>query len=175
MRFVQQGEMRENSVPVMPEILLPVCNPRYRDMARTDEWHAHGDTVIVMDDEERGWHTRFAAFRNETRHASGVLSFNDYAIVLQAALLGQGIALGWVSVVMHWLAQHALVPAEDELLVTNRMCCLSWAPGKSLRPIVAEVREWLIAEMRADLAAVDTVYPALGLGAAVKKGLASWS
>ena len=167
--------MRENSVPVMPEILLPVCNARYRDMARTDEWRAHGDTVIVMDDEERGWHTRFSSFKNDTRHAAGVLSFNDYAIVLQAALLGQGIALGWVSVVMHWLAQRALVPAEDELLVTNRMCCLAWAAGRPLRPIVAEVRDWLIAEMRADLNAVDTVYPELGLARAVETGLQSWS
>jgi len=175
MRFVQEGEMRENSVPVMPEVLLPVCNARYQELARTDARRAHGDMVIVMDDEERGWHARFAAFQKETRHVAGVLSFNDYAIVVQAALLGQGIALGWVNVVMHWLAQRALVPTEDELLVTNRMCCLSWAPGRPLRPIVAEVRDWLIAEMHADLDAVDTAYPALGLGAAVKKGLASWS
>lgn len=175
MRFVQQGEMRENSVPVMPEILLPVCNPRYREMSHTAEWRANGDTVIVMDDEERGWHTRFTAFKNDTRRANGVLSFNDYAIVLQAALLGQGIALGWVSVVTHWLAQRALVPAEDELLVTNRMCCLSLAPGKPPRSIVAEVRDWLIAEMRADLAAVDTIYPTLGLAAAVETGLNAWA
>jgi DNA-binding transcriptional LysR family regulator len=175
MRFVQEGEMRENSVPVMPEVLLPVCNPRYQELMHTDARRAHGDMVIVMDDEERGWHARFAAFQKETRHVAGVLSFNDYAIVVQAALLGQGIALGWVNVVMHWLAQRALVPTEDELLVTNRMCCLSWAPGRPLRPIVAEVRDWLIAEMHADLEAVDTAYPALGLGAAVKKGLASWS
>jgi DNA-binding transcriptional LysR family regulator len=123
-----------------------------------------------MDDEERGWHARFAAFANETRRAAGVLSFNDYAIVVQAALLGQGLALGWVNVVMHWLAQRALVPAVDELLVTNRLCCLSWAPGRPLRPIVAEVRDWLIAEMRADLAAVDSAYPALGLAAALSSG-----
>lgn len=171
MRFVQEGEMLENSVPVMPEVLLPVCNPRYQELACTDEWRAHGDTVIVMDDEERGWHARFAAFKNKTRHAAGVLSFNDYAIVVQAALLGQGIALGWVNVVMHWLAQRALVPAESELVVTDRICCLSWAPGRPPRPIVAEVRDWLIAETRADIEAVDAAYPELGLAAAVRAGL----
>ncbi|WP_406806863.1 LysR family transcriptional regulator [Burkholderia semiarida] len=175
MRFVQQGEKRENSVPVMPEILLPVCNPAYQEKARTDDWRTHGDTVIVMDDEERGWHTRFSAFKNATRHAASVLSFNDYAIVLQAALLGQGIALGWVNVVMHWLTQHALVPAEDELVTTDRMCCLAWALNRPLRPIVAEVRDWLIAEMRADLAAVDKVHPSLGLARVVEKRLESWS
>ncbi|HVW53846.1 MAG TPA: LysR family transcriptional regulator [Trinickia sp.] len=171
MRFAQNGEMHENCVPVMPEVLLPVCNPRYQELARTDDWCAHGDTVIVMDDEERGWHSRFTAFKEERRRAAGVLNFNDYAIVVQAALLGQGIALGWVNVVMHWLAQGALVPAEEELLVTDRMCCLSWAPGRPLRPIVAQVRDWLIAEMRADLEAVDSAYPALRLAATVDEGL----
>ncbi len=170
MRFVQNGEMHENCVPVMPEVLLPVCNPRYQELAHTDDWRAHGDTVIVMDDEERGWHARFTAFKEERRRAVGVLNFSDYAIVVQAALLGQGIALGWVNVVMHWLAQGALVPAEEELLVTDRMCCLSWAPGRPLRPIVAQVRDWLIAEMRADLEAVDSAYPALRLAATVDEG-----
>ncbi|KVF22175.1 LysR family transcriptional regulator [Burkholderia vietnamiensis] len=174
MRFVQEGEMRENSIPVMPEILLPVCNPAYQEKTHADDWHVHGDTVIVMDDEERGWHTRFSAFKHATRHAATVLSFNDYAIVLQAALLGQGLALGWVNVVMHWLAQRALVPGEDELVTTDRMCCLAWASSRPLRPIVAEVRDWLIAEMRADLAAVDKVHPALELARTVESGLESW-
>jgi len=171
MRFAQKGEMHENCVPVMPEVLLPVCNPRYQELACTDEWRAHGDTVIVMDDEERGWHARFTAFKEKRRRAVGVLNFNDYAIVVQAALLGQGIALGWVNVVMHWLAQRALVPAEEELLVTDRMCCLSRAPGRPLRPIVAQVRDWLIAEMRADLEAVDSAYPTLRLAATVDEAL----
>ncbi|KVT55373.1 LysR family transcriptional regulator [Burkholderia ubonensis] len=170
MRFLHEAEMGENSIRVMPEVLLPVCNPHYQELSRGGEWLAHGDTVIVMDDEERGWHARFAAFANETRRAASVLSFNDYAIVVQAALLGQGLALGWVNVVMYWLAQRALVPAVDELLVTNRLCCLSWAPGRPVRPIVAEVRDWLVAEMRADLAAVDSAYPSLGLAAALSSG-----
>ncbi|MGN6668310.1 MAG: LysR family transcriptional regulator [Trinickia sp.] len=175
MRFAHEGGMREHSVPVMPEVLLPVCNLRYQELACTDERRVRGDTVIVMDDEERGWHARFTAFKNESRRASAVLSFNDYAIVVQAALLGQGIALGWVNVVMHWLAQGALVPAEEECLVTDRMCVLCWAPGRPPRPIVAEVRDWLIAEMRADLDAVDAAYPALGLAAKVAAGLKAWS
>lgn len=163
MRFLHEGEVGENSVLVMPEVLVPVCNPRYEALAHTDEWRRHGDTVIVMDDEERGWHARFSAFANGTRRAGSVLSFNDYAIVVQAALLGQGVALGWVNVVMHWLAQGTLVPAENELIVTNRRCCLSWSPDRPLRPIVCAVRDWLIDEMRADLRAVDAAFPTLRL------------
>ncbi len=68
--------------------MLPVCNRRYHDQALMDEADTHGDTVIVMDDGERGWHDRFAAFAGHKRRAASMLSFNDYAIVVQAALLG---------------------------------------------------------------------------------------
>jgi len=92
MRFMTQDEIGANSVLVMPEVLLPVCNRRYHEQALLDEAGAHGDTVIVMDDGERGWHDRFSAFAEHKRRAASMLSFNDYAIVVQAALLGQGIA-----------------------------------------------------------------------------------
>ncbi|MEC5408164.1 LysR substrate-binding domain-containing protein [Paraburkholderia sp. MPAMCS5] len=163
MRFLHAGEIDENSVPVMPETLMPVCNPRYQDTARTDAGREQGDTIIVMNDEERGWHHRFGAFERHGRRVASTLSFNDYAIVVQAALLGQGIALGWLNVVSHWLSQRALIPAEQEIIVTNRRCCLVAPPGRPLRPIVANLRDWIVEEMRADMRAVERAYPQLGL------------
>jgi DNA-binding transcriptional LysR family regulator len=153
----------------MPETLLPVCNPRYQETSLTDAGREHGDTVIVMDDEERGWHHRFGAFEQHGRRVASMLSFNDYAIVVQAALLGQGIALGWLNVVSHWLSQRALVPAEEEILVTNRRCCLVSPANRPLRPIVANVRDWIVEEMRADLRTLESAYPQLGLRGAFKE------
>ncbi|MBW8834638.1 MAG: LysR family transcriptional regulator, partial [Burkholderia sp.] len=129
----------------------------------------HGDTVIVMDDEERGWHHRFGAFEQHGRRVAGMLSFNDYAIVVQAALLGQGIALGWLNVVSHWLSQRALVPAEEQIIVTSRRCCLVSPANRPLRPIVADVRDWIVEEMRADLRTLESAYPQLGLRGALKE------
>jgi DNA-binding transcriptional LysR family regulator len=163
MRFMREDEIGENSVLVMPETLLPVCNQRYHETAGTEAAREHGDTVIVMDDGERGWHDRFSAFAAHGRHAASMLSFNDYAIVVQAALLGQGIALGWLNVVSHWLSQGALLPAEQEVVVTNRRCCLVWPENRPLRPVVADLRDWIIEETRADMAIVDRAYPGLGL------------
>ena len=163
MRFVHDEEIDEHAVLVMPEMLLPLCNQRYHEMAQTDAGRAHGDTVIVMDDEERGWHERFHAFAKKERHAAGMQSFNDYAIVVQAALLGQGVALGWLNVTSHWLAQGALVPAEEELIVTSRRCCLLTPPNQPVRPIVADVRAWIIQEALSDMRVVERQYPRLGL------------
>jgi DNA-binding transcriptional LysR family regulator len=163
MRFLHDEEIDENAVLVMPETQVPLCNARYHEQAQSDAGRAHGDTVIVMDDEERGWHERFHAFAKKERHAAGMLSFNDYAIVVQAALLGQGIALGWLNVTSHWIAQGALVPAEEELLVTSRRCCLLTPPNQPVRPIVADVRAWIIQEALSDLRSVERQYPRLGL------------
>ncbi|SAL69904.1 LysR family transcriptional regulator [Caballeronia arvi] len=163
MRFLHDEEIDENAVLVMPEMLLPLSNPRYHEQAQSEAGRAHGDTVIVMDDEERGWHERFHAFAKKERHAAGMLSFNDYAIVVQAALLGQGIALGWLNVTSHWLAQGTLVPAEEELIVTSRRCCLLTPPNQPVRPIVADVRAWIIQEALSDMRIVESQYPRLGL------------
>jgi DNA-binding transcriptional LysR family regulator len=163
MRFLREAELDENSVAVMPEMLLPVCNRAYREAASAGSGRDDGDTVMVMDEGDHGWHNRFKSFAEHGRHVSGVLSFSDYAIVVQAALLGQGIALGWLNVLTHWLRQGALVPAEDELIATARLCCLVWPTSRPLRPIVGQVRDWLIEEVRADLSAVDQTYPQLKL------------
>jgi hypothetical protein len=56
-----------------------------------------------------------------------------------------------------------LVPAVQEVFVTGRTCHLLHSPDKVLRPAVAEIRDWIIEETRADLAAVDALYPALQL------------
>jgi DNA-binding transcriptional LysR family regulator len=168
MRFMTQDEIGANSVLVMPEALLPVCNRRYHDQALMDDADTHGDTVIVMDDGERGWHDRFAAFAGHKRCAASMLSFNDYAIVVQAALLGQGIALGWLNVVSHWLSEGALVPAEQELLVTNRRCCLVSPESRPMRPVVGAIRDWIVEETRSDMRTVDRAYPALGIRDALK-------
>ncbi|MFT4065950.1 LysR family transcriptional regulator [Paraburkholderia sp.] len=169
MRFLHDDDIDENAVLVMPEALLPLCNQRYHEIARSDAGRAQGDTVIVMDDEERGWHERFHAFTSKARHVQGMLSFSDYAIVVQAALLGQGIALGWLNVTSHWLAQGALVPAEQELIVTSRRCCLLTPPNRPIRPIVADVRDWLIEEARSDMKIVGQKYPELGLHDAFRR------
>jgi len=169
MRFLHDGEIDGNTVLVMPETLLPVCNERYQQTAQTRAGRAHGDTVIVMDDEHRGWHDRFEASAGNARHVAALLSFSDYAIVVQAALLGQGIAVGWLNVVSHWLAQGALVPAGRKVIVTDRRCCLITPTNRPLRPIVANVRDWLIAEARNDLRVVDTKHPDLRLLEAMKQ------
>lgn len=89
--------------------------------------------------------------------------FSNYAVVVQAALLGQGVVLGWLNAVAHWLRTEALVPAREQLMMPGRRCHLMRLRDKPLRPVVVQVRDWMISEMNEDVAAVDALYPALEL------------
>src|SRR5205823_4301407 len=83
------------------------------------------------------------------------------AVVVQAALLGQGIALGWLTVAAHWLLTGALVPASETLTTTRRLCELVHPHDRSSRPVVSEIRDWIIEQMHSDMAAIDRLYPRL--------------
>ncbi len=162
MRFIDVDSLKATDTLVLPEITLPVCNRQY--LADVIEANAPGKlaTLISMDNQDRGWASIF--------QAPNTLVFSDYAVVVQAALLGQGLALGWLNVVSHWLGEGALVPAGGDPRITSRRCCLVVPASRPTRPVVEQVRAWIIEEMHADLARVDALYPTLGLAA-----LAGWA
>jgi hypothetical protein len=60
----------------------------------------------------------------------------------------------------------ALVPASETLSTTRRLCEFISPRNRPLRPVAAEIRDWIIEQMRSDLSAIDRLYPRLGLMAA---------
>ena len=83
--------------------------------------------------------------------------------MVQAALLGQGIALGWLTVTSHWLLTGALVPASDALTTTRRICEFLPPRNRPMLPVAAEIRDWIIEQMHSELTAIDRIHPKLGL------------
>ncbi|MCW1840517.1 LysR substrate-binding domain-containing protein [Prosthecomicrobium hirschii] len=71
------------------------------------------------------------------------LKLNDYSLVLQAALEGQGVALGWHHLVDSLIASGFLVRpvAEDWRTVVDY--CVVWSGP--LGPAARSVRDWLVA------------------------------
>lgn len=164
MRYLDAGSLKASDSLVMPEITLPVCNPHYLADVVQGPRKKHLPTLISLDNQDRNW----AADFEPVKRADSALVFSDYAVVVQAALLGQGMALGWLNVVSHCLAKGELVPAAATLRVMPRRCCLVVPHRRPVRPIVESVRDWIIEEMRADLLKIDARYPHLGLLRAVE-------
>ena len=162
MRFMAGSDDRHDAVFVMPEILVPICSPTYRE---THDRHGKisrtPNTTISLSDAEPNWPSLFSS-AGEGEPVNSMI-FSDYAIVVQAALLGQGVALGWLNVVAHWLRMQTLVPASNQIMKTERQCHLVRLREKPTRPVVMQVRDWLIAELDDDVRAVDALYPELDL------------
>ncbi len=164
MRFVDEHEAGSPSSRVMHEVMLPVCSPGYlRTRPPGDE---DGNIFIHLTDAPGDWAGQYPPFETGRHGAEKTLSFSDYAVVVQAALLGQGIALGWITVVSHALIAGLLVPASDRLTRGRRVCELITPRNRPVRPVVTEIRDWIIAELRADIETIDRLHPRLGLLAA---------
>lgn len=164
MRFLEAGSLKATDSMVVPEIVLPLCNPQYLADVVQGKGKKHLPTLISMDNQDRGW----AADFETPGRADNALVFSDYAVVVQAALLGQGIALGWLNVVSNSLCKGELVPASNGVRVLSRRCCLVVPGNRPVSPVVEQVRDWIIEEMRADLRAIDALYPHLGLAAVLE-------
>jgi len=125
-----------------------------------------GSTIIKLADTPEDWVAQYPGVLTSRSGPAKALSFSDYAVVVQAALLGQGITLGWLTVVSHWLLTGALVPASERIVSTRRICELVSPRNRPLRPVAVEIRDWIIEQMRNDASAIDRIYPRLGLMAA---------
>ena len=162
MRFRDRDEPYSGGTLVMKEVMLPLCSPGYMGTAEP----AEGNTIIRLVDSPGDWAADYPRFLTKRRGPSKMLSFTDYAVVMQAALLGQGIALGWLTVASHWLLTGALVPASDALTTTQRICEFLPPRNRPMRPIAAEIRDWISDQMRNEIATIDRLYPRLKLMAA---------
>jgi DNA-binding transcriptional LysR family regulator len=166
MRFVRADEPVPAEALVVREIMLPVCSPGYRCEPGAAEPAPNGNTVIQLTDAPSDWAEHYAPFATGRSGPAKTLTFSDYAVVVQAALLGQGIAFGWITVVSHALMSGALVPAAQRLTVGDRLCVLLTPRNRPARPLIREIRDWIIAELRAEIAAIDRLHPGLGLAGA---------
>lgn len=162
MRFVDGPDLDHEAVFLMRELMLPVCSTGYQ----TKRDRTHDDIFINLSESSPSWVDRMDAPAADWPGRRAFLHFSDYAIVLQAALLGQGVALGWITVASHWLRVGDLIPASRHLIRTERRCQLVWLRARPLRASAAAVRDWIVAELRGDLATIDALYPDLGLAEA---------
>lgn len=90
------------------------------------------------------WHQWFARKALDAPPTRGARS-NDYAVVLQAALDGQGVALGWEHLVAPLLRQGRLVAVGGSAVATDQPFVLLHRRGPVADPVVA-VRDWLLGQ-----------------------------
>lgn len=160
MRFDHGGNSSHIARPIMPELVVPIRAHRFPgEKASTGALIPAIDRIINLSAAEPDWSALFS--HNLNGHKPGGLQFSDYAVVVQAALLGQGVALGWLNVVSHLLARGDLAPVGSAMR-TGRVCELVSARNPRT-PVVPEICDWIEAEFEADVERICARYPTLDL------------
>lgn len=103
--------------------------------------------LVYMDDGDRPWMTWrdwFAAFGLTPTRQPGRVLFSNYPMVLQQALAGSGVALGWRPLIDDLVAGGALVVAGPEVR-SARGYYVTWPTGNGSASVTA-LTAWLIAQ-----------------------------
>lgn len=153
-RIIPAEDSRYLRWDLAPEIIVPVCSSAYLEKfgPLDPASDGTGHTFLHLTDHDMDhWRALAGGLGYRSTLKGAWLEFSDYAVVLQAALAGEGIALGWISVIAHHLLKGALVPAADRMTNTGKVHQLVRPKSQSPRPIVDEIRGWLITEMSADI------------------------
>ena len=146
---------RYHSVMLAPEIVFPVASPRLVEKHGSLERPENLLTLPLIHLEEP---VRAACDWSEWFKSAGVryaaqprrLTINDYVLVVQAVLAGEGVALGWRHLIEGQLRSGALVAVGGHVLNTNLAFYVVWPRSRELNAQARRVRDWLVEEGRRD-------------------------
>lgn len=135
---------------IFNEEVLAVCSPDYLEGELvSDPMTLQQHALIHLDEPHRtrmDWSRWFSHLGIEAGAMNLALNLNDYAIVLQAAIEGQGIALGWRYIIERLLANGQLVPACKKSVRTEKGFYLVSPANIPLTDYTKTVRDWMLTE-----------------------------
>lgn len=132
-----------------PEVVNAVASPIYVDqhgMPATIEALAQL-RLIHLEEPVRAacdWKEWFESADYEYRPQSRPLTINDYVLVIQAVLAGEGVALGWQHLIDRQMASGALVPVSTHVFETGMAFYVVWPRSRELSTPARKVRDWLV-------------------------------
>ena len=133
--------------------MFPVCSPR---LPRADGAALKvpadlvGQTLLRMEpdgsNQLQDWGLWLPAMNLADLKPAAVLHFSSYDQLIQAAVAGQGIALGGEPRIVQLLKSKRLAAPFAEAVVSPRGYCMLVAASAVRRPEVAAFTAWLAAE-----------------------------
>ncbi|MEM7292624.1 MAG: LysR substrate-binding domain-containing protein, partial [Pseudomonadota bacterium] len=136
------------------EALFPVCSPAYikergpivdnRALLRHELLHLEERYYSRFD-----WGKWFVHFGFDARDTPQGWTSNDYSIVIQAALEGQGVAIGWRHIVQPLIENGSLVRPINESISTDNPFYIMAPRDREVATATRALRDWLVHEMGA--------------------------
>ncbi len=138
-----------HSALIAPEIIYPIASPRVISAAVNLKTVANllHERLIHLEEpvrERPTWAQWFAFHGVKEREPKAGLRLNDYALVLQAAMAGEGIAFGWKHVTSELINKGLLIGKTEWSWHTGHGFYLVWSKENPLIPQAEQVRDWMI-------------------------------
>jgi len=159
MRMATPNDGDCHSWPFAPELIIPVCSPGYleRHGSLDDPTRETGHALLHLSDTQ--WDDEILWGEVARRRPRNTWTeFSDYAVVLQAAMGGGGVALGWITVASRPLLDGTLVPASRRWISTGRAYHLQASRARPARAVVMAIRDWMVEQMRQDMARLEPLF-----------------
>lgn len=125
-RFLEENGPFTSSKELLDMQLLSMSRP---PSAEWQTWHTWFDNLGIADDRSQNY-----------------ISFNNYDMVTQAAIAGEGVALGWLGLIDGLLDQGTLVRATDDVVVSDAGYVMSRDHASSLRG-PQQVFDWIAGQV----------------------------
>lgn len=141
---------------LFPEVVIPICSPAFRDrhglsgepaaLAQLPLLHLESEDPArwLSWDSWFGRHDLAISRRHDNSGDGHDLSFNNYPLLMQAAMTGQGLALGWLPLVSDLLASGQLVNAAADPVRTENGYFLVRPKAQRSSGPVDLFRQWII-------------------------------
>lgn len=139
--------------PLFNEEIFPVCSPGYLEQHPGIETLGElgGCTWLWLEDQHRdwiGWREWFQRLGHQAPEPRRRININSYAMLIQSALAGQGIALAWSGLLSNHLQTGNLVRPTHAILRTDAQFCLLEAKERiPTKESVNRFRQWLMVHM----------------------------
>ncbi|HML07934.1 MAG TPA: transcriptional regulator GcvA [Xanthobacteraceae bacterium] len=153
-RYCRPETVPEGAVRLFGEEMIPVCShallrDKTRPLKRPQDLAHHtllhfdyvGMEAMYMD-----WGTWLTALGISELKFAGALHFSQYEQMIQAAISGQGVALGRQPLVNELIKSGALVAPFKQTLVGSRAYFIIESQLSAGKPHVREFAQWLLAE-----------------------------
>lgn len=140
-----------DSALIAPEVIEAVASAAYLEQHGEPESVAHltQHRLIHLEEPFRracDWQQWFLSAGVNGATANRGLAINDYVLVIQAVLEGQGVALSWRHLTERLIQSGLLRKVTDHRLETGAAFHVIWPKARALSPQAELVLDWLTKE-----------------------------
>jgi LysR family transcriptional regulator, glycine cleavage system transcriptional activator len=159
---IRDRDSDKNLRCLCPEFIIPVCSPGYRAEhgplnARSK---SEAPTLLHVEPTTYTWTDFFEGIELPYPSSGRAVHHTDPSLAIQGAMLGQGVALGWLLAIASALNAGKVVPACDYYVSTGNDFVIEHRAGSSSKR-ARLVEDWLIAAMEDELAVARPILDVL--------------